>query len=636
MKQQRRLGLTVLFIFLATVLLISLYTVVLQADYRKNTEEAAMAQNIQCADAIHRLVSGKFTRDDFETIDTAEDMQTERYQELQDMLNSLRSLNATRYLYTATRDADGRLIYLVDGLDPDAEDFRKPGDYIEDEVVPYIEDALAGNTTYSNQIVDTTWGHIFTACYPVKAVNGEIVGALCMEMDMDNTYMFLEKSNKTTFRTARIAELVSALLAIGAYFALRQQRKKDEEQQEALQKAREAADAANRAKSTFLFNMSHDIRTPLNGIIGLLKINETHADDRELVRANYAKMLASANHLLSLINDVLQVSKLEDGTVKIAHDPMDLKEVSQQVGAIISERTTEAGITFEVGAQELPIQYVYGSPLQLRQVFLNIYGNCIKYNKVGGKIRTTMECVGRNEGAVIYRWTIADTGIGMSQEFVDRIFEPFVQEKSDARSIYQGTGLGMTIVKSLVEKMGGTITVTSQEGVGSTFVITIPFEIAPASLFAPQEETAAEKADIHGLHLLLAEDNELNAEIAQTLLGDEGAEVIIAADGQQAVDMFQNAPAGTYDAILMDVMMPVMDGLTATRTIRALDRPDAKTIPIIAMTANAFDEDARQCLEAGMNAHTAKPLDIKKLVETIARLVAEKGSPHRGAGRETD
>ena len=167
MKQQRRLGLTVLFIFLATVLLISLYTVVLQADYRKNTEEAAMAQNIQCADAIHRLVSGKFTRDDFETIDTAEDMQTERYQELQDMLNSLRSLNATRYLYTATRGANGRLIYLVDGLDPDAEDFRKPGDYIEDEVVPYIEDALSGNTTYSNQIVDTTWGHIFTACYPV-------------------------------------------------------------------------------------------------------------------------------------------------------------------------------------------------------------------------------------------------------------------------------------------------------------------------------------------------------------------------------------------------------------------------------------------------------------------------------------
>lgn len=618
MKQQRRLGLTVLFIFLATVLLISLYTVVLQADYRANTEEAAMAQNTQCADAIHKVVSDKFTREDFETINSADDMQTARYQELQQELNELRSLNATRYLYTATRGADGRLIYLVDGLDPSAEDFRKPGDYIEEEVIPYIEDALAGNTTYSNEIVDTTWGHIFSANYPVRAENGEIVGVLCMEMDMDTTYMYLEQSNQTTFRTACVVGLVSALLAVCGYFVLREQKKKDLEQQEKLQKAMEAADAANRAKTTFLLNMSHDIRTPLNGIIGLLKINEAHADDRELVRANYDKMLVSAKHLLSLINDVLQVSKLEDGTVEIAHEPLDLMDISQQVGTIISERTVEAGISFETGAQELPVPYVYGSPLQLRQIFLNIYGNCIKYNKVGGKIRTTLECVGRNGDAVIYRWTISDTGIGMSQEFVDHIFDPFAQEKSDARSVYQGTGLGMTIVKNLVEKMHGTITITSQEGVGSTFVITIPFDIAPASLFA-QKETITEEADIHGLHLLLAEDNELNAEIAQTLLEDEGAKITVVVDGQQAVDAFQGAPAGTYDAILMDIMMPVMDGLTATRTIRALNRPDAKSIPIIAMTANAFDEDARKCLEAGMNAHTAKPLEIKKLVGVIAR-----------------
>ena len=618
--KQKRLGFAVLLAFLATVLLLSLYTVVLQTDYSKNTEDAAMARDTQCADAIHRLVSNKFTREDFETIHSEADMQSDRYKELQQELNELRSLNATRYLYTATRGEDGRLIYLVDGLDPDAEDFRKPGTYIEEEIIPYISDALAGHTTYSNEIVDTTWGHIFTACYPVKASDGsdEVVGALCMEMNMDDTYMFLKQSKETTTRTACIAALMAALMAICGYFILRDQRKKDLQQQEALQKAMEAADAANRAKTTFLFNMSHDIRTPLNGIIGLLKINETHFDDKELVRANYDKMLVSANHLLSLINDVLQVSKLEDNTVEIAHEPMDLREVSQQVGTIISERTAEAGINFEFDKQELPVAHVYGSPLQLRQIFLNIYGNSIKYNRVGGKIQTTLECVSRDEKTVTYRWTISDTGIGMSKEFLHHVFEPFAQEKTDARSIYQGTGLGMTIVKNLVEKMNGTITVNSQEEVGSTFVVTIPFDIAPESAYAPKE-APIEAADIHGVHLLLAEDNELNAEIAQTLLSDEGAEVTVVGDGQQAVDAFQNAPAGTYDAILMDIMMPVMDGLTATRTIRAMSRPDAGTIPIIAMTANAFDEDARQCLEAGMNEHTAKPLDIKKLVAVIAK-----------------
>lgn len=377
------------------------------------------------------------------------------------------------------------------------------------------------------------------------------------------------------------------------------------------------AQKANAAKSSFLSRMSHDIRTPLNGIIGLIKINETHMDDRELVKTNQDKMLVSADHLLSLINDVLQMSKLEDENIEISHEPIDLGEISREVGTIISGRTAEAGIAFEIGKQELPVSYVYGSPLHIRQIFLNIYGNCIKYNKPHGKVTTTLKCLGEKNGIVTYRWTISDTGIGMSEEFLKHIFEPFVQEHSDARTVYSGTGLGMSIVKRIIDRMNGTIVVTSKEGEGSTFVITLPFEIAEKPEEIPAEMDG--EVNIAGLHLLLAEDNELNAEIARTLLEDEGAITTIVNDGQQAVDIFSRNKPGTFDAILMDIMMPEMDGLSATKAIRALDREDAGTIPIIAMTANAFDEDEKKCMEAGMNAHLVKPLDIQKMKEAVCR-----------------
>ena len=329
-------------------------------------------------------------------------------------------------------------------------------------------------------------------------------------------------------------------------------------------------------------------------------------------------MLVAADHLLSLINDVLEVSKLEDGNIELAHQPMSLADVSQEVGTIIGERTAEAGIRFEFQAQELPVVWVYGSPLHLRQIFLNIYGNCIKYNREGGSVTTQVQCLGAAHGRVIYRWTISDTGVGMSREFLKHLFEPFAQEHSDARSVYQGTGLGMTIVRGLVEKMNGTIEVTSREGVGSTFVITLPFEIAPEPE-QPAQPAAEGVQSIQGLRLLLVEDNDLNAEIAQTMLEDEGAQVTVAENGKRAVERFQSSLPGTFDAILMDVMMPVMDGLTATRAIRALDRPDAATVPILAMTANAFKEDAEKCFAAGMNAHLTKPLRPEEMVRAIAR-----------------
>ena len=392
--------------------------------------------------------------------------------------------------------------------------------------------------------------------------------------------------------------------------------------QQELKKAKEAAERANVAKTSFLSRMSHDIRTPLNGIIGLLKIDEQHADNRELVDANREKIRVSADHLQSLINDVLQMSKLENGEFNLEYEALDLNQLSRDVLTIVEMRAAETGITLEYGkdSDEVKYPYVYGSALHLRQIFVNVYSNAIKYNHVGGRIMTHFKLLGQEGDQVRYEWQISDTGIGMKPEFLEHIFEPFAQERTDARSIYRGTGLGMAIVKSLIDRMGGTIEVTSEEGVGSTFRIKLSFRIAAKEELIEKKERLKE-GSVEGLHLLMAEDNELNAEIAKLQLEEAGAEVTVVKDGQQAVELFEKLPAATFDAILMDIMMPVMDGLSATRAIRALEREDAGEIPIIAMTANAFEEDEKKSLEAGMNAHLSKPLKIELVVATIADLV---------------
>ena len=391
---------------------------------------------------------------------------------------------------------------------------------------------------------------------------------------------------------------------------------------EELQAAVEQADLANAAKTNFLSRMSHDIRTPLNGIIGLLEIEDAHPDDLKMLSENRRKMKVSADHLLNLINDVLQMSKLESGEITLAHECMDLPQIAQEIHTIMEQRAAEAGITlnYKDFSETVKAPWVYGSPLHFRQIFVNIISNCIKYNRVGGRVDTDSECVELTDKTVTYRWTVRDTGIGMSSEFLKHIFDPFSQEHSDARSVYSGTGLGMTIVKELVDRMGGTIEVTSEENKGSVFVVTLTFDIAPKPENAEvKTDSGTDISSLAGLNVLLVEDNELNAEIAEMLLSDQGLNVTLARDGQQAVNTFEENAPHTFDAILMDLMMPVMDGYTAARAIRAMKRPDAAEIPIIAMTANAFDEDVKRCLDAGMNAHLAKPIDMNKLLEALAR-----------------
>lgn len=394
---------------------------------------------------------------------------------------------------------------------------------------------------------------------------------------------------------------------------------KEEKAYNELQEALVEAQKANSAKSSFLARMSHDIRTPLNGIIGLMEISDRHPEDIALLTQNREKEKVAANHLLALISDVLELSKLDDQNVTLANEAFDIEHLFEDVLTISQMRAADSGITLIHPQNKKPLDkpYVYGSPLHVRQILLNILGNAIKYNNPGGTVSYQIEKLALDKDNSKYKFVISDTGIGMKEEFIEHIYEPFTQEHDDARSVYMGTGLGMSIVKSLIDKMEGSIEIESEVGKGSKFTIILPFKNATLEEI-PKKVTETEE-NIEGMKLLLVEDNKLNMQIAKMLLKESKAIITEAVNGKEAVDQFVANPPGTFDLILMDVMMPEMDGYTATRAIRALDREDAKKIPIVAMTANAFVEDIQKCKEAGMDEHLSKPLDIKKVVATISQ-----------------
>lgn len=393
-----------------------------------------------------------------------------------------------------------------------------------------------------------------------------------------------------------------------------------EEGRQQLQEALVQAQSANAAKTAFLNNMSHDIRTPINGILGMLNIIQKSEDDPQKVNDCLNKIDSSSKLLLSLVNDVLDMSKLESGSVILNNESVDLDRVCNEITADVLFQAEAAGLNVVGEHDDYSGVYIRSSSLHLKKVLMNLFTNCIKYNKPGGSIHTSMKTIERTDERITCKFCIEDTGIGMSEEFIENeLFKPFAQADNSPRSSYMGTGLGMPIVKEIVEKMGGTITVESKLGEGSRFTVVLPFEIDRNAV--PEKETENVTADISGKCLLVAEDNDLNLEIAEFVLTENGAKVVSAVNGEEAFKKFEASETGEFDAILMDVMMPVMDGLSATRAIRVLERPDAKTIPIIAMTANAFREDEEKCLEAGMNAHLAKPLDMEKVVSVISQLL---------------
>ena len=399
------------------------------------------------------------------------------------------------------------------------------------------------------------------------------------------------------------------------------EQEKDEKYKAELLIAAKKAEAANEAKTEFLQRMSHDIRTPINGICGFVNMADHYADDIKKQTEYRTKVKEASNLLLELVNDVLDMSKLESGEIVLEEIPFNLSSIFKEVFVVIEQMASEQNIQIEWEKKEIIHRDFIGSPGYVKRVMMNILSNAVKYNRENGHIYIScMEIPSKQPEMTTMEFVCRDTGIGMTEEFQKCVFEPFAQEHTGSRTKFAGTGLGMSIAKNLVEKMGGSISFESKEGAGTTFVIQVPFKIDPDADKCEEQRDVSEKS-IKGLHILLAEDNELNMEIAEFVLQNGGADVTKAWNGQEAVELFRKSASGEFDAILMDIMMPVMNGYEAAKKIRSLDREDAKTIPIIAMTANAFMEDRLKAKEAGMNEHIVKPLDVELLIKVIHKLV---------------
>ncbi len=391
-------------------------------------------------------------------------------------------------------------------------------------------------------------------------------------------------------------------------------------QEQAIMELLEKVRWANSAKSEFLSHMSHDLRTPINGILGMLEIMEKIQDDPEKQKACRKKIRVSTQHLLSLVNDVLQVSKLETGRLVEVEEPFDIHEILEDCITIMSVQAQERGIRLELKESDLQHGRLIGNPLHLRKILMNVIDNAIKYNRPHGSVFVQAKEIGCQNGSANFLFVIEDTGIGMGEEFRNHIFEPFTQEQQDARTHYNGVGLGMSIMKKLTDQMKGTVEIESQPGKGSVVRITLPIRVDGTWCAQPVDVERDLRSNIAGMRVLLVEDNEINCEIVEFMLKDAGAEVVTANDGKAAVDVFVQSAPGTFDCVLMDLMMPVMSGYEATRVIRGLERSDAKSVPIIALSANAFEEDVTMARDAGMNEHLAKPVDMDKMFKVISRL----------------
>ena len=498
-------------------------------------------------------------------------------------------------------------------------------------VVASNDESLLGQNTADNEVVQAMKKHTDSQhIYHLKNEGSGCYGIMLKQRDY-YIYAYLpdtEVFHDLPLSVAGVIFLYFLMFSIFWFWTYRTKRahqkleqEKDEKYKAELLIAAKKAEAANEAKTEFLQRMSHDIRTPINGIRGMVNMADHYADDMEKQTEYRTKVKEASNLLLELVNDVLDMSKLESGEVVLEESPFNLSSIFREVFNVIEQMAAEQNIRIVWEKKEIIHRDLIGSPMYVKRVMMNILSNAVKYNRENGQIYISCREISSEQPEMtIMEFVCWDTGIGMTDEFQKHIFEPFAQEHTGSRTKFTGTGLGMPITKKLVEKMGGTVTFESEKGVGTTFVIRVPFKI-DLDADKREEQTDASEKSIKGLHILLAEDNELNMEITEFVLQNEGADLTKAWDGQEAVELFRNSEPGEFDVILMDIMMPVMDGYEAAKMIRSLDREDAKEIPIIAMTANAFTEDRIKAKAAGMDEHVAKPVDVELLIKVIHKLV---------------
>ena len=498
-------------------------------------------------------------------------------------------------------------------------------------VVASNDESLLGQNTADNEVVQAMKKH--TDSQHIYHLKNEGTGCYGIMLKQRDYYIYAYLPDTEVFHNlplsvAGVIFLYFLMFSIFWFWTYRtnqahqkQEQEKDEKYKSELLIAAKKAEAANEAKTEFLQRMSHDIRTPINGICGLVNMADHCADDTEKQTEYRTKVKEASNLLLELVNEILDMSKLESGEVVLEEIPFNLSSISREVFIVIEQMAAEQNIRIMWEKKEITHRDLIGSPGYVKRVMMNILSNAVKYNRENGQIYIScMEIPSEQPEMTTMEFVCRDTGIGMTEEFQKCVFEPFAQEHTGSRAKFTGTGLGLSISRKLVEKMGGTITFESEKGVGTTFVIRVPFKIDLDADKREEQKDVSEKS-IKGLHILLAEDNELNMEIAEFMLQNEGADVTKAWDGQEAVELFRNSEPGEFDVILMDIMMPVMNGYETTKMIRSLDREDAKAIPIIAMTANAFTEDRIRAKEAGMDEHVAKPVDVELLIKVIHKLV---------------
>ena len=498
-------------------------------------------------------------------------------------------------------------------------------------IVASNDESLLGQDTAGNQVVQAMKEH--TDSQHIFHLKNEGTGGYGIMLKQRDYYIYAYLPDTEVFRNLplSVTAVVFLYLLIFGIFCFwgyradlahrKQEQEKDEKYKAELLRAAKKAEAANEAKTEFLQRMSHDIRTPINGICGMINVADHYADNMEKQTECRAKIKEASHLLLELINEVLDMSKLESDEVVLEEIPFNLNSIFEEILGVIEHMAAEQNIRIIWEEKEVTHWNLIGSPVHVKRILMNILSNAVKYNKENGYVYISCrEIPSKQTAMTTLEFVCRDTGIGMAEAFQKRIFEPFAQEHAGSRTKFAGTGLGMPITKKLVEKMGGTISFESKEGTGTTFVIRIPFQI-DADMKDRTETEEKTETSIQGLHVLLTEDNELNMEIAEFVLQNEGAVVTKAWNGQKAVDIFRKSRPGEFDAILMDIMMPVMNGYEAAKMIRSLDREDAKVIPIIAMTANAFTEDKMRAKEAGMDEHIAKPVDGKLLVKVINELV---------------